>query len=343
MAINETCTPRIVIENNALDGIGDIVEGGRALIVADETTMRVAGDRVKKALEEKGIDVSVYFAKISDEKTVSEAVDAVKESGAEIVLGIGGGTCIDIAKLSSFRNNVPFISVPTSAAHDGICSPVASIKQADGLKSYPAKPPIAVVADILIIKNAPEKFYAAGVGDLIANFTAVADWELARDEKGDEFNEESAELSRKSAQAILEAIDSVAERSDEGVRIVMDALIKSGVSMCMAGSSRPCSGAEHLFSHNLDKIAGFPALHGAQCGVGAILMAKLHGLDWEKYKEVLEKVGAPTTAKELGVSEGQIVQALVSAHMLRDRYTILHKAPLNEEKAKELAKITGVI
>ena len=35
------------------------------------------------------------------------------------------------------------------------------------------------------------------------------------------------------------------------VRVVVEALISAGVASCIAGSSRPCSGAEHLFSHAL--------------------------------------------------------------------------------------------
>ena len=81
----------------------------------------------------------------------------------------------------------------------------------------------------------------------------------------------------------------------------MEALISTGVAACIAGSSRPCSGAEHLFSHALDKLEPDVGLHGEKCGIGAIMTAKLQGQNWRKIVKTLKSVGAPTTAKEIGL------------------------------------------
>jgi glycerol-1-phosphate dehydrogenase [NAD(P)+] len=114
--------------------------------------------------------------------------------------------------------------------------------------------------------------------------------------------------------------------------------------MSIAGSSRPCSGSAHLFSHALDLIVDKPALHGEQCGVGCIIMAKLHGFDWEKIRDRLQILGAPTTALGLGIKKEKIIEALVMAQGIRpDRYTILSKVTLDRFSAEALAVETGVI
>ncbi len=114
--------------------------------------------------------------------------------------------------------------------------------------------------------------------------------------------------------------------------------------MSIAGTSRPCSGAEHLFSHALSMIAPKPALHGEQCGVGTIMCAYLHGANWQLIKEVLHKIEAPTTAKELGIDSEYIVEALTKAHSIRpERYTILGESGLTKEAAHRVASVTGVI
>ncbi len=109
--------------------------------------------------------------------------------------------------------------------------------------------------------------------------------------------------------------------------------------------SRPCSGAEHLFSHAVEYVAGSNiGLHGERVGMGTIMMAKLHGLNWDKIAETLENVGAPTKAKQIRLSEEQVVRALTAAQSLRpDRYTILSKVKLDKKSAFELAKSVGVI
>ena len=85
-------------------------------------------------------------------------------------------------------------------------------------------------------------------------------------------------------------------------------------------------------------------MHGEQCGVGSIMMVYLHGGDWEKIRDTLKKIGAPTTSEELGVSKRKIIEALVRAHKIRpERYTILGETGLTPKAAKRVAKITGVI
>jgi glycerol-1-phosphate dehydrogenase [NAD(P)+] len=114
--------------------------------------------------------------------------------------------------------------------------------------------------------------------------------------------------------------------------------------MSVAGSSRPCSGSEHLFSHALDRVAARPSLHGEQCGVGSIMMMYLHGGDWRRTRAALQSIGAPVSARELGVTADEVVEALVQAHRIRpERYTILGDNGLTREAAERLATVTGVI
>ena len=114
--------------------------------------------------------------------------------------------------------------------------------------------------------------------------------------------------------------------------------------MSIAGSSRPCSGSEHLFSHALDMINCPHAMHGEQCGVGSILVAYLHNANWKRIKDALKQIGAPTTARELGVKDEEVVKALEMAAKIRpERYTILHKLKLNYEVCEKVARTTQVI
>ena len=131
---------------------------------------------------------------------------------------------------------------------------------------------------------------------------------------------------------------------DEGLRVLLEALISCGVAMSIAGSSRPCSGSEHLFSHALDRVKSNQAMHGEQCGVGAILTAYLYRANWQSIKKTLKQLGAPTTAAELGVKDSDLIKALELAPKIRpERYTILHKLNLNTEACEKVAKATGTI
>lgn len=315
--------------------------GKRGYLVADENTFEIAGREIENSLLEEDIEVDHSLISRADLKTAEKISKDSEDS--DFLLGVGGGTCIDIAKYVSFQGGKPFISVPTAASHDGIASSGASIKGRESPTSVQAQAPLAIIADTLVIRDSPFYLTAAGCGDMIANYTAVLDCELASKENNDSYSEYAAALSRMSAKLVEKNVDVIKEGTEEGARKIVKALISSGVAMSIAGSSRPASGAEHLFSHALDQIVPDPALHGEQCGVGAILMTELHGEDWKFIRRSLKIVGCPTNAEELGVESEYIIEALTKAHQIRpERYTVLRDG-LSEEEAKELAKKTEVI
>jgi len=315
-----------------------------ALVLTGPRTYDIAGKKVTNMLEEGGFSVSSLIVEEPDRKYVNKARKLIQGLKPEIILGVGGGKVIDVAKLSSSLEGVPFISVPTTASHDGVSSSMASIKDLDSPTSVSAEAPIAIIADTDIIARSPYRLVASGCGDIVAKYTAVRDWRLAHKIKGQYYGEYAASLALMSARLILRNADVIRNNVEEGIRVVLEALISCGVAMSIAGSSRPCSGAEHLFSHALDMVAPKPALHGEQCGVGTIMMAYLHGINWRMVREKLRRIGSPTTAKELGIKPRYIVEALTKAHKIRpERYTILGEHGLSKESADQLARVTCVI
>ncbi|MBE9391605.1 NAD(P)-dependent glycerol-1-phosphate dehydrogenase [Fervidicoccus fontis] len=305
-------------------------------------------DTYGKKLEEglKSKELELYIKK-SESPTIEEAkqiISDAKGKSIDLIIGFGGGKSIDLAKYAASQISIPFISIPTSASHDGIASPFASLKGGGWSTSVKAVEPICVIADLEIISSSPRKLLIAGAGDAIAKLTAVSDWRLAHLLRNEYYGSYAAGLSLLSAKHIIKYSDIISKTDVEATRIVLEALISSSVAIGIAGSTRPASGSEHLFSHALDKIAPKPALHGEQTGVGTIMMSKLHRMNWKKVRRVLKKVGAPTTAKELGIPENIIIEALTIAHKIRpERYTILGDRGLTWEAAEKLARDTGVI
>jgi glycerol-1-phosphate dehydrogenase [NAD(P)+] len=317
---------------------------GSALIIAGPTSCEVAGDRVRDLLEQAGMNVDTLLVKTVTSQDILTVEERIKEWKPHVLIGVGGGTKIDAAKLSASRQGIPFISVPTTLSHDGIASPLASIKGLDKPYSIMAQAPLAIIADTDVIAQAPWRSVISGCGDAIAKFTAVKDWRLAHTEKNEYYGEYAASLALMSAKLVIQNAKLIQPGNDEGLRVLLEALISCGVAMSIAGSSRPCSGAEHLFSHALDMINCPHAMHGEQCGVGSVLAAYLHRANWRRIRDTLKQIGAPTTARELGVKDEDLVKALEMAATIRpERYTILHKLSLNREECEKVAKVTQTI
>jgi glycerol-1-phosphate dehydrogenase [NAD(P)+] len=317
---------------------------GPALIVTGETVASLAGDTVLESLKRSGLKAETVSVQSSTTEEVERVEKRIREFSSDVVIGLGGGKDIDVAKLSSMKAGKNFVSVPTAASHDGIASPLVSMKGLDRPYSYVAHAPTAIVADTSIIAKSPFRLIAAGCGDVVAKYTAVRDWKLAHRIKNEYYGDYAAELALMSSRVVMKNATTIRAMSDSGVHTLVEALISCGVSMSIAGTSRPCSGAEHLFSHALTMVAPKPALHGEQCGVGTIMCAYLHGANWQLIKDFLQRIGAPTTAKELGIESEYILKALTMAHSIRpERYTILGESGLTKDAAARVATMTEVV
>ena len=336
---------QIVVGEKNIDDIGEFLRGLAgprkiSLISGDQVRM-ITFKKVSRSLAKSRIRSAWYRCTSNDVESSKRTLAEIKRDGSDLIVGIGGGRSVDIAKMIAFKLKKPFVSVPTSASHDGIASPFVSLR-GDKPYSIVATAPLGVFVDIEILKKAPHRLIASGCGDLMAKVTAVRDWEIARDRVGEYFGTYAANLASMSAKIVIDNSKNFKKRPD--VRMIVEALISSGVAACIAGSSRPCSGAEHLFSHAVDYLKPCVGLHGEKCGLGAIMIAKLQGQDWRKIIRMLKDVGAPTTARQIGLEPRILAEALVIAQSLRpERYTILSEVKMTEKKALALAKSTGVL
>jgi len=338
----------VIVGKGTLTRVAEVAQrlglSGSALIVAGAKSYEIAGKTVRALLEPTGVAVDALLVETATAKEILAIEEKIKSSKPQVLFGVGGGTKIDAAKLSSARSGVPFISVPTTLSHDGIASPLASVKGLDKPYSVMAQAPLAIIADTDVITQAPWRSVTSGCGDVIAKLTAVKDWQLAHMEKNEYYGEYAASLALMSATLVIQDADTIRPGNEEGLRVLLEALISCGVAMSIAGSSRPCSGAEHLFSHALDMLNCPHAMHGEQCGVGSVLTAYLYKANWRRIRDTLKRIGAPTTACELGVKDEDVVKALEMAATIRpERYTILHKLKLSREACAKVAKITHVI
>lgn len=320
----------------------DLHLGGTATIITGGKTASVAGNRVRDLME--GCDIDVCEAGDATAEAASDIASRAREFGSGFIIAVGGGSKIDLAKVVSKELRIPFVAVPTSASHDGIASNRASLRSPMGSRSVEAASPVAVIADTEIIAKAPYRLLASGCADVISNLTALRDWDFARRLRGESYSRSAYSLSKYAADTIVDSSKLIKPGLEESVWIAIKPIVISGISMSLANSSRPTSGAEHMFSHMLDVRCPGRALHGEQCGIGSILTMYLHGGDWEGIRDALENIGAPVTAKRLGIPDEEVVRCLAHANEIRsDRFTILGDNGISEEVAEDVARATGVI
>ncbi|WP_299237011.1 NAD(P)-dependent glycerol-1-phosphate dehydrogenase [Natronomonas sp.] len=331
--------------SRTVEAVEELYLDGRPLVVTSPTPKELAVGRLRESFESAGIDPAVVVVERATFSAVEDVLRAAEAADAGYLIGLGGGKPIDIAKMAADERGCGFVSVPTAASHDGIVSGRGSVPDGDTRHSVAAHPPLAVIADTELIANAPWRLTTAGCADIISNYTAVKDWQLAHRLKNVEYSEYAGALSRMTAEMLVDRSDSIKRGLEESAWVVVKALVSSGVAMSIAGSSRPASGAEHLISHQLDRLAPDTALHGHQVGVASIVTEYLHSGEsgeWERVRDALAGIDAPTAAAELGIDGEVFVEAMASAHEIRDRYTVLGDG-IERTAATEAAAVTGVL
>lgn len=256
-------------------------------------------------------------------------------AGADAVLAIGGGRAIDVAKAACLEAGKPVISCPTQLAADGLASPVSVIRDdAGAVQSLPGRLPVAVVCDLEMAATAPPETLRAGFGDLVSNVTALGDWRLAAAAGAERVDDFAALLSGAAAGLALGADPAglAGGRPPPALlRRLLEGLVLSGLAMEIAGSSRPCSGAEHLISHALDRLAPETAPHGEQVAFGALLAARLQGEDWRALRAPLAEAGLSGALSGFGLPRETLVEAVRTAPATRPgRYTVLDQSDLSE-------------
>lgn len=241
----------VYIERNAIDRLRDIcTRWHNILVVADENTFAAAGEKTVAALTGKNIR-RVIFGGAEILVPNERAIKAVEDNltGIDLIIGIGSGVIQDLCKYVSFYKKVPYIIVATAPSMDGYASNGAAMIT-NGMKvTYPAGLPSAIIADTLVLANAPIDMIKSGYGDIIGKFSALNDWKLSHLVNGEYFCDYIYNLTYEQIKRTLDLAQGILKRNEESVKTLMEALVIIGILMSFAGSSRPASGSEHHLSH----------------------------------------------------------------------------------------------
>lgn len=267
----------------------------------------------------------------------------VRAHSFDAIVGIGGGRTLDVAKWVGTRLGVPTVTVATSLAHDGVSSPVSVLEYLGHKGSYGVQIPLAVVVDTDFVRDGDPKSTKAGIGDLLSNLSAVADWELAALKRGEPKDGLAITMARTAADSVLHSTDAI--DSEPFLRGLAESLVLSGLAMAVAGTSRPCSGACHEISHALDELdPDRSTLHGEQVAVGALYATFLRRDEhlFDQLSAAFLRFGLGGSPAQLGVVQSEFVRAVLLAPSTRpERFTILEE--LDQDQSAVEATVSAFI
>jgi glycerol-1-phosphate dehydrogenase [NAD(P)+] len=303
-------------------------DSGSLRLISDRNTWAAIGAEAARELRSSGLSPrSTIFDSPSlaaDERSVVRLLED-DDPGEGLYLAVGSGTITDIVRFVAHRTGRDFVSLASAPSVDAYSSVVAAMTFEGMKRTVAACAPLAVFADSEALAKAPAAMIAAGFGDTIAKFFAVADWRLGALLRDEGFDESIARRSVAAAESCVRDAEAIGAAKPEGIATLMAALVESGLCMAEAGHSRSASGAEHHYSHywEMRLLAEHrpPILHGLKVGVGSLEAARLweivRSLTPEEASAALARSRLPDRAAEerlIRAAYGEAASETIAAH-----------------------------
>lgn len=341
-------TPELYInEPGAIHKVADYTElaignrDKRAYIIWSKTPRELVKKIFDTEFSDKGIsyEEQLYEGFPTDEKARGFAEKA-KETGAEVIIGVGGGRVMDVTKATGTYAELPVITVPTIAATCAAWAAVSIIYTDKGdFDKFLFNPKSAkyIVADTDIIAKAPIRFLKSGIVDTFAK------WYEPVYRETPSFTMQISTYTAKLAFDFLRTRGpQVIEQVEKGIVnedtvSVIDSIIYLAGNIGSFVGKEAFSGLAHPFYHSSRRYGStYIRLHGEIVAFALVMQGVYEKRSDEEIAEriqILQKFDNAYTLEELGLSEEE--QLITIAERMQSEFE--GKQSTKEETEKLVA------
>lgn len=287
--------------------------GGKPFIIGGPSSIERIRTLTAEPMSEDGIPA---IFRVHDGACTRNAATAYSAEalacGCTVIVGVGGGKCIDLSKCASTFSGLPLITVPTSLATCVASSSVCIMYHEDGTPDGSVameKEVDVVIADSEILAGAPNRLLAAGIFDSIAKLPEVihhCDIRSYRDCPIEKY------ICTVNSQAIYDFLTGEAENvyfnglssgrfTDFALTILLHTSVVSGFS-CGVNQLAIAHGLYDFMRRSFTKEAA-PYLHGEIVAVGVLIQMAFNGVPEQKREDLRRLMNLfcmPATLKEIG-------------------------------------------
>ncbi len=274
-----------------------------------------------------------------------EALTAKLPQNVELVLGIGGGTALDVAKYVALSRHCPLVLVPTIVSTGAIIHGVFARWQGrrliGGVDEWPWIDPECVLVDYDLALAAPDHLNCAGIGDVLCMYGGLAEWRRnAAAGSGPPWDEgllgPSVTYLQRIAEQFPPTLGPAGELTSVSVRFITEALRERD-----SKSVRDPAfvGADHQFLHIMELVNDQSWIHGEIVALGATIVAWRCGDAPEQLVAKLESCRVRHLPSQIGVKKGQLwkgLQATVDYFAQKNVDSILSRDPMDKNTFEKL-------
>lgn len=334
----------LAVEDDALFHSDEIIRryipemiGQKTIVVSEQFLIDLYKEKITEISRDFGNAEIVAMGNASFDEAVAIAKKVCIED-VKVIIGIGGGRVLDTAKYAAHISKAVYICMPTSLSNDSLASPFSVLEtEGKARKTIPCKIPTAIIVDTNMITSAPLGQTLSGIGDTIAKHTALYDWKLSASRTSANVDDFAYALARMSYDSVYHC-DEKDLKSRVFIRILSRALVMGGLAMEIAGSSRPCSGSEHLFAHAIEEY--YPQIkisHGLAVAMGSIPACIFQGQSPDGLISFFRHYGLDFSPKSYDITKDMFEDMWLKARTVRQgRITILSETGHDRAQLDEI-------
>lgn len=260
------------------------------------------------------------------EKQLNEILRSPHLKDIDYIIGMGGGTSIDLAKIVGYMLQKSVIALPTMLSCNAFSTNKATILQRNKVTTIVAKIPDLIVADWIIIEKAGRRFNLAGCSEILSISIALRDWQLSHHLTGEHYDVGIAHFAFSLVELFYKHFDEIIRLTENGFEILFRLLMHSGYVTNIYGSGRPESGSEHIFARAVetDRELRGNLLHGEAVALGILLIQTLYGVVDVSMLTSIDKLGLLDQIRLCSLTKAKLLALLKkSKHLRKDRFTLL--------------------
>ncbi len=304
---------RYVQGRGALGAAGRLIAplGKKAMVIWTRTVADLVGNALIGSLDEH--EVECEEAEFGAEITAAEIERLQAEARrqqAQVVVGVGGGKTIDVAKAVGFPLDLAVAVVPTLASTDAATSSLAVVYQANGQFAeyrFYSRNPDLVLVDSEVIAQAPIRYLVAGMGDALATWFEARTASAAGrpNTAGGLATAAGLRLARLCYETLL-AFGAAARLAvqQRAVTPALERIIEANTLLSGLGFESGGLAAAHAIHNGLTILPQLhQAFHGEKVAVGTVAQLVLEGRPMAEVHEVVDfclAVGLPVGYSDLG-------------------------------------------
>ena len=313
--------------------------GDRPLVVGGSQTLQLIEPVLHPILEaEKLVAQTANYSPDCAESSLLRLKTAVREHRADLIIGVGGGKALDMAKLLAHHCNLPIVTVPTSGATCAAWTALSNVYSEAGAFQYDVtlnRCPDLLLLDYSLVRSAPQRTLVAGIGD------ALAKWYEASVSSGNS----SATLLISAVQQARILRDILFQKSaialdkpdsDEWREVVDATVLLAGVIGGIGGADCRTVAAHAVHNGLTHLLEAHDVLHGEKVAYGILVQLRLeemvqgNQLAASSRKQLLQfysEIGLPKTLEDLGLADISLSQLRQVTAIATQPQSDIHRLP----------------